>query len=178
MLLGKEHTCSYLQGLAESASYPKPQKNPTPSPLPTKTSRPHTCWIPQNQHSTPLTGCAGRGGSSQLQWKKRWWEFSLKNIQNVAKRGQVHLRLVDMFHYWFPAKSQPEHADTGLVQYLSSSGLDHHPILFQRTFFFSTLQTKDYEAIPFQIVQRFLWCYITSLWKGTVPALPPYSLRS
>lgn len=180
MLLGKEHTCSYFQGLAESASYPKPQMNPTPSPIPTKTSRPHTCWIPQNQHTThhwqdaqvevdPPSYSGERHGKNLA---------VLKNIQNDAKRGQVHLRLVDMFYYWFPAKSQAEHVDTSLVKYLSSSGLDQHPILFQRTFFFSMLQTKDYEAIPIQIVQRFLWCYITSLWKGIVPALPAYLLRS
>jgi len=63
---------------------------------------------------------------------------------------------VDTFYSLFPAKSQAEHADVGLIKYLSSNSYDHHPVLFQRAFFFPSLQTKDYEAIAIQIVQRFL----------------------
>lgn len=85
---------------------------------------------------------------------------------------------MDIFCLWFPAKIQTEHMDFGLVKYLPSNGLDHHPILSQRTFFFSLLQTKAYEAIPIQIAQRSLWCYITPQSEGTLPALPAYLLRS
>jgi len=85
---------------------------------------------------------------------------------------------MDVFCFWFPAKTQTEHEDFSLVKYLPSNGLDHHPTVSRRTFFFSSLQTKAYEAIPVQTVQRSLWCYTTPHSEGTLPTLPAYLLRS